>query len=102
MRPAFPDAARAAVGFNDALPDMLALRDSIRMKAAGAPWPWSGDDVLNRYKFTNVKREHDRVTAWLRPTGLAHSDVDAATVLFNCGVFRTLDRLRRGPGLDPP
>ena len=31
--------------------------------AAGAPWPWSGDDVLNRHKFTNVKREHDRVTA---------------------------------------
>ena len=62
----------------------------IRAKAAGAPWPWSGDDVLNRHKFTNVKREHDRVTAWLRAHWTsAHSDADAATVLFNCGVFRT-------------
>jgi len=69
---------------------MLKTREQIRLaKAAGAPWPWSDDDVLNRYKFTNVKREHDRSTAWLRANWTAaHADADAATVLFNCGVFR--------------
>ena len=36
--------------------DMLRARDSIRVqKAAGAPWPWSDNDILNRHKFTNVK-----------------------------------------------
>jgi len=69
---------------------MLKTREQIRLaKAAGAPWPWSDDDVLNRYKFTNVKREHDRTTAWLRAHWTAkHGNADAATVLFNCGVFR--------------
>ena len=68
---------------------MLKTREQIRHKAAGAPWPWSDDDVLNRHKFMNVKREHDRTTAWLRANwtaGACHAD--AATVLFNCGVFR--------------
>ena len=69
---------------------MLKTREQIRLaKAAGAPWPWSDDDVLNRHKFTNVKREHDRTTAWLRTNWTAaHANADAATVLFNCGVFR--------------
>ena len=69
---------------------MLKTREQIRLaKAAGAPWPWSSDDVLNRHKFTNVKREHDRTTAWLRTHWTArHANADAATVLFNCGVFR--------------
>ena len=70
---------------------MLKSREQIRLaKAAGVPWPWSDDDVLNRHKFTNVKREHDRTTAWLRASWTAkHANADAATVLFNCGVFRT-------------
>ena len=69
---------------------MLKTREQIRLaKTAGAPWPWSDDDVLNRHKFTNVKREHDRTTAWLRANWTArHANADAATVLFNCGVFR--------------
>ena len=69
---------------------MLKTREQIRVaKAAGCPWPWSDDDILNRYKFTNVKREDDRTTAWLRAHWTAkHANADAATVLFNCGVFR--------------
>jgi hypothetical protein len=69
---------------------MLKTREQIRLaKAAGAPWPWSDDDVLNRHKFTNVKRENDRTTRWLRAHWTAqHATADAATVLFNCGVFR--------------
>ena len=59
---------------------MLKTREQIRLaKAAGAPWPWSDDDVLNRHKFTNVKREHDRTTAWLRANWTAaHANADAA------------------------
>merc|ERR1719482_2517903 len=69
---------------------MLKAREQIRLaKAAGLPWPWSSDDILNRHKFTNVKRENDRTTAWLRANWTAaHVNADAVTVLFNCGVFR--------------
>jgi hypothetical protein len=82
MRPAPAESARFL--------RMLNTREQIRLaKAAGAPWPWSDDDILNRHKFTNVKRENDRTTAWLRAHWTAkHSNADAATVVFNCGVFR--------------
>jgi hypothetical protein len=50
MRPAPAESARFL--------RMLNTREQIRLaKAAGAPWPWSDDDILNRHKFTNVKRE---------------------------------------------
>lgn len=32
----------------------------------GLPRPWTADTILQRYKFTNVFRELDRGTAWLR------------------------------------
>lgn len=38
-------------------------RESIRLrKKAGSPWPWTDDPILQTFKFTNVKREHDRTT----------------------------------------
>ena len=91
VRPAFPSQAAPPPADRTAhFLRMLRARECIRVaKAAGKPWPWSDDDVLNRHKFTNVKRKHDRVTTWLRDHWTAaHPTADAATVLFNCGVFR--------------
>lgn len=43
-------------------------REEIRKKKeAGAPWPWTRDPVLQEFRFTNVFREHDAVTKWIRP-----------------------------------
>jgi hypothetical protein len=33
-------------------------------KEAGKPWPWTDDQILQRYKFTNVYRQLDRVTKY--------------------------------------
>jgi alpha-glutamyl/putrescinyl thymine pyrophosphorylase clade 1 len=35
-------------------------------RAAGDPKPWTQDPILQRFKFTNVYRELDRVTIWIR------------------------------------
>ena len=35
-------------------------------KAAGEPKPWTDDEILQNYKFTNVFRELDTVTIWIR------------------------------------
>jgi hypothetical protein len=35
-------------------------------KTAGKPPPWTKDPILREYKFTNVYREIDRVTIWIR------------------------------------
>lgn len=35
-------------------------------KLRGEPPPWTDDEVLRSYWFTNPYREHDKVTAWFR------------------------------------
>lgn len=35
-------------------------------RADGKPWPWTKDKILQTYKFTNVFRELDTGTVWLR------------------------------------
>lgn len=37
-----------------------------RRRLAGDPSPWTADPILRDYKFTNVYRELDRVTVWIR------------------------------------
>lgn len=32
----------------------------------GAPWPWTRDPILQRFRFCNTYREQDRVTKWIR------------------------------------
>lgn len=41
-------------------------RESIRKKKeAGKPKPWTDDEILQKYKFCNVRRMDDRVSRWL-------------------------------------
>lgn len=35
-------------------------------RLVGKPKPWTDDEVLQRYFFTNPYREHDKVTTWFR------------------------------------
>ena len=35
-------------------------------KSAGLPPPWTDDEILQNYAFTNPYREHDRTTVWFR------------------------------------
>jgi hypothetical protein len=41
-------------------------REAIRLRReAGAPAPWTDDEILRTYRFCNVRRMDDRVTRWL-------------------------------------
>lgn len=41
-------------------------REELRLKKeSGAPPPWTDDPILQQYRFTNVRRRHDRVSRWL-------------------------------------
>lgn len=35
-------------------------------RRAAKPWPWTADPILQQYRFTNVFRELDTVTVWIR------------------------------------
>ncbi|MCI0561093.1 MAG: putative DNA base hypermodification protein [Nitrososphaera sp.] len=68
----------------------MVKREKLRLrKESGASWPWSDDRILNTYKFTNVKREHDRTTRWMRRhwTG-PNQNRPSEEIIFNCALFR--------------
>ena len=75
--------------------EFMKARENIRLvKEAGAPWPWTGDPILQEYKFTNVKREHDRTTKWMRENWTKpHHNRHPSEVLFNCALFDILELL---------
>src|SRR5580693_8773694 len=79
-------------------------------RKAKKPWPWTKDEILRTYKFTNVYRQLDRVTeAWthrwinLLHKGAKMSDGD---IFFHLCVFRffnwpgTYDALYYGMNLN--
>ena len=35
-------------------------------RVAGLGWPWTGDPILQTYRFCNIFREDDTVTKWIR------------------------------------
>lgn len=64
-------------------------RESIRLrKDAGEPFPWTADPILRDYKFTNVRRIHDRTTQAFLAIYKAHAKAPAPEALYNCGVYR--------------
>src|SRR3990167_2392900 len=64
-------------------------RESIRLKKeAGEPWPWTDDEVLRTYKFTNVKRAHDRTTRELGKIYEYHVSRPPEEKLLNCALYR--------------
>lgn len=45
--------------------DFIVEREAIRLKREkGMPAPWTDDPILQMYRFTNIRRKHDRVSMW--------------------------------------
>lgn len=64
-------------------------------KEAGLERPWTGDKILQRYKFTNVFRELDRTTAWFKQQ-VREPMRDLPHVLLATVVFRMFNRIETG------
>lgn len=58
-------------------------------KEAKRPKPWTTDPILRDYKFTNVFRELDKTTKWMRKYLTGYNDgARSDRMIFNCCVFR--------------
>jgi hypothetical protein len=68
----------------------MAERHRIFLKRqAGLPKPWTEDEILRDYKFTNPFRENDRGTVWLRENFLEpHRDDNLGLIAFNICWYR--------------
>ncbi|HXK23914.1 MAG TPA: nucleotide kinase domain-containing protein [Myxococcota bacterium] len=74
-------------------------RHSIYLRrAAGEPWPWTRDEILAWYRFTNVYRELDRTTVWFRESyrGCYRDD---PSVFLGTVIFRWFNRVETGERL---
>ena len=69
-------------------------------RAAGQAKPWTDDPILQAYKFTNVFRELDTGTVWLRTHFLEpHADDDPSLLVFNVGWYRLFNWIGTGERL---
>lgn len=60
----------------------------IRKDVVGVKAPWTEDEVLQKYRFTNVRREHDRQTRWVIDHITNNSELCYEDKLLNCILFR--------------
>lgn len=75
--------------------DYLKEREEVRLrKEAGlsvcfTEKKWTDDPILSSYKFTNVRRHHDRTSMKLREMFYnEHFDDDRRAILMNCALYR--------------
>jgi|TARA_R110000824_G_scaffold15234_3_gene64209 hypothetical protein len=64
-------------------------RHSIYLKRKVGPAPFTEDEILQRYKFTNPFRENDRVTIWMRQNWTnPHKGAPICQQIYNICLFR--------------
>ena len=70
-------------------------RNKIRQsKEAGSPKPWSEDPIFQVTYFTNVNREDDKVTKWIRENWTYQSDQDCYDIaMIVARIFNNPDTL---------
>jgi hypothetical protein len=52
------------------------------LRCIGAEPPWTKDEILRTYRFTNVRREDDRVTRWIHKEWVAPNEHDGDRLVF--------------------
>ena len=52
------------------------------------PYPWTEDEILRIYRFTNVRREHDKETRWLIENIAHNTELTYENKILNCVLFR--------------
>lgn len=54
--------------------------------------PWTKDEVLLNFRFTNIRREHDRESKWLIKNIASNPDICYEDKLLNCLLFRLYNK----------
>tara|TARA_R110002020_G_scaffold430424_1_gene640094 strand:+ start:697 stop:1536 length:840 start_codon:yes stop_codon:yes gene_type:complete len=64
-------------------------------RGRGNVWPWTKDEILQEYKFTNVFRERDKTTVWFRENVRDVFD-ETPTVILATIIFRWFNLISTG------
>lgn len=63
------------------------------------PAPWTEDEVLQHYKFTNVRREHDRTTIWVIKNIINNPKLSYEDKLIRTVMFRLYNKMETASGI---
>ena len=64
----------------------------LRKDVLGKPQPWTKDPVLQEFRFTNIRREHDRESKWLIKNISTNPDLSYEDKLLNSILFRLYNK----------
>lgn len=78
----------------DFLYDFITRRYSVHLlkDVENRPKPWTFDPILQHYRFTNVRREHDKETKWLINNITSNKALQYEDKLLNCILFRLFNK----------
>lgn len=64
-------------------------------KAAGFPYPWTKDPIINKYKFTNAYRAADRVSQYLIKNVIYNTELPSLPneILFRILLFKLFNKI---------
>ena len=57
------------------------------------PRPWTQDPIMKKYRFTNVRREHDRNTKWLIQNVSKNTSLNKREKILNSMLFRLFNKI---------
>jgi hypothetical protein len=64
----------------------------IRKDVEKLSFPWTNNQILKNFRFTNVKRYHDRETLWLLKNITRNSELDFEERIWNSILFRSWNK----------
>lgn len=64
-----------------------------KKREKGFPPPWTNDPILKEYKFTNVRREHDRTTKWLIDNISKSEKLSDGDMFWRTMIFRLYNKI---------
>ncbi|WP_282636841.1 nucleotide kinase domain-containing protein, partial [Sphingobacterium thalpophilum] len=74
--------------------EFISKRQDVFLKRINnAEYPWSDDDIINNYKFTNVYRATDRVSQFLIRNIIYKGNQESDELLFRIILFKIFNRI---------
>lgn len=63
----------------------------VKKDVQGLPAPWTDNPIIREYRFTNVRREHDKETKWVIEN-VCKADMSLANKWMNLMLFRMINK----------
>lgn len=85
--------AKPTIVFDTYLKFAVKRQEIFFKRFQGKPWPWTDDNILQQYKFTNAYRASDRVSQYLIKSVIYKGDQSPKEVFFRIILFKLFNKI---------